>query len=257
MIDAADGTNNDGGNNTYWAFYPPGITVNPTSGLTTTEAGGTAQFDVVLDAPPTADVTIGISSSDTGEGTVSTPSLTFTAENWDTPQTVTITGQDDDLLDGDIAYTILTAAATSSDPNYNGMDADDVSVANTDLDTAEVTISANDAAAAEPADNAQFTVTLSKASDTDTVISYTISGDATADSDYTALSGQRHGHRRVDHSHDRRQRPGRQPAGRQRDSHRHAAKHYVGRRRHLDRRSQQRHSHDRRRRHGRAYHRGE
>ena len=77
VIEAADGTNNDGGDNSYWAFYPPGISVNPTSGLTTTEAGGTAQFDVVLDAPPTADVTIGISSSDTGEGTVSTPSLTL------------------------------------------------------------------------------------------------------------------------------------------------------------------------------------
>ena len=46
-----------------------GITVNPTSGLITTEAGGTAQFSVVLDTQPTADVTIAISSSDTSEGT--------------------------------------------------------------------------------------------------------------------------------------------------------------------------------------------
>ena len=35
-----------------------GITVTPTSGLTTTEAGGTATFTVVLDAQPTADVTV-------------------------------------------------------------------------------------------------------------------------------------------------------------------------------------------------------
>ena len=52
-----------------------------------------------------------------------------------------------------------------------------------------MTIAANDAAAAEPADDGQFTVTLSNPSDTDTVISYTVTGDATADSDYTALSG--------------------------------------------------------------------
>ena len=45
----------------------------------TTEAGGTATFTVVLDAQPTADVTIGLSSSDTGEGTVSAAALTFTA----------------------------------------------------------------------------------------------------------------------------------------------------------------------------------
>ena len=47
---------------------PPGITVTPTSGLITTEVGGTDSFTVVLDAEPTADVTIGISSSDLTEG---------------------------------------------------------------------------------------------------------------------------------------------------------------------------------------------
>jgi hypothetical protein len=59
----------------------PGITVTPTTGLTTTEAGGTATFDVVLDTQPTADVTIGLSSSDTGEGAVSPASVTFTSAN--------------------------------------------------------------------------------------------------------------------------------------------------------------------------------
>ena len=47
-----------------------GITVTPTAGLTTTEAGGTATFTVVLNTQPTADVTIGLSSSNTNEGTV-------------------------------------------------------------------------------------------------------------------------------------------------------------------------------------------
>ena len=45
-----------------------GITVTPTSGLTTTEAGGTATFTVVLNSQPTADVTIGLSSSDVDGG---------------------------------------------------------------------------------------------------------------------------------------------------------------------------------------------
>ena len=35
-----------------------GITVTPTTGLATTEAGGTATFTVVLNTQPTADVTI-------------------------------------------------------------------------------------------------------------------------------------------------------------------------------------------------------
>ena len=50
-----------------------GVTVTPIAGLTTTEAGGTATFTVVLTSQPTADVTIGLTSSDTTEGTVPTP----------------------------------------------------------------------------------------------------------------------------------------------------------------------------------------
>ena len=113
----------------------PGITVNPVSGLTTTEAGGQATFTVVLNTQPTASVTIGISSSNTAEGTVSPSSLTFTTGDWGSAQTVTITGVDDGTSDdGDIAYTIITAAATSSDGTYNGMNPSDVSVTNIDND---------------------------------------------------------------------------------------------------------------------------
>ena len=57
---AVSNTDNDGA----------GITVTPTAGLMTTEAGGTATFTVVLNTQPTADVTIALSSSDTTEGTV-------------------------------------------------------------------------------------------------------------------------------------------------------------------------------------------
>ena len=99
-----------------------GITVIPISGLVTTEAGGTATFTIVLNAQPTADVTIGLSSSDTTEGTVAAGGVTFTAANWNTAQTVTVTGVNDDLDDGDVAYTIVTAAATSADANYNGIE---------------------------------------------------------------------------------------------------------------------------------------
>ena len=49
-------------------------------------------------------------------------------------QTVTVTGVNDDLDDGDIAYSIVTAAATSSDAIYNGITASDVAVTNTDND---------------------------------------------------------------------------------------------------------------------------
>ena len=106
--------------------------MTPTSGLTTTEAGGQATFNVVLTTAPSANVTVNLSSSNTAEGTVSASSLTFTPANWNVAQTVTITGVNDNLVDGNIAYTIITAPATSTDPNYNGVNAPDVSVTNID-----------------------------------------------------------------------------------------------------------------------------
>lgn len=112
----------------------PGFTVTPTSGLVTTEAGGMASFTVALNAPPTANVVIPIATSDASEGTVSASSLTFTPTNWSTPQTVTVTGVDDAIYDQDIAYTIVLSAATSADPNYNGLNPTDVAITNRDND---------------------------------------------------------------------------------------------------------------------------
>src|SRR2546422_885641 len=117
-----------------------GIQVTPVAGLTTTEAGGTATFTVVLQSQPTGDVTIGVSSSDLTEGTVAPASLTFTAGDWNVAQTVTVTGVDDPVDDGDIGYTVVTAPAASADPNYSGVNASDISVTNTDDDGARITV---------------------------------------------------------------------------------------------------------------------
>jgi len=114
----------------------PGVTVSPISGPTT-EAGGTATFSVALDEAPTADVFIPISSSDLTEGKVSTNQLVFTTLDWSTPQIVTVTGVDDSLSDGDIAFTIVTGDPTSADAGYDALTAAnvaDVSVTNIDND---------------------------------------------------------------------------------------------------------------------------
>src|SRR5260221_6316863 len=72
-----------------------GIVVSPTSGLVTTEGGGTATFTVALTSVPTSNVTIGLISSDLTEWTVAPASLTFTAADALIPKTVTVTGTDD------------------------------------------------------------------------------------------------------------------------------------------------------------------
>ncbi|MBK8170386.1 MAG: integrin [Sandaracinaceae bacterium] len=110
-----------------------GISVSPTSGLTTTEPGGTATFTIVLTSQPTANVRVSMMSSAPTEGTISLASVTFSTANWSAPQTVTITGVDDFVLDGNIAYTIITGAAVSADPVYSGLAVADVSVTNRSL----------------------------------------------------------------------------------------------------------------------------
>jgi hypothetical protein len=158
---------------------PAGITVTPTSGLTTTEAGGTATFSVVLESPPTANVTIDLSSSDTTEGTVLPTSVTFTPANWNTAQTVTVTGVNDSVDDDNIAYTIVTAPAASADPNYNGLNAADVSVTNADNDTAGITVTPTSGlTTTEAGGTAAFTVVLNTQPTADVAISLS-SNDAT------------------------------------------------------------------------------
>ena len=61
-------------------------------------------------------------------------SVTFTTSNWNTPQTFTVTGQDDDLVDGDIAYHILLGPTRSSDPTYNAIALPSINVINRDND---------------------------------------------------------------------------------------------------------------------------
>ena len=141
-----------------------GITVSPISGLTTTEAGGAASFSIRLDSLPTASVTIGLSSSKVNEGTIAPGSLVFTVANWSIAQTVTITGVDDTVADGNVAYIIVTAPAVSNDLSYSNRNAVDVSVTNSDNDQANILVgSAAGLATSEAGVSATFTLVLTTA----------------------------------------------------------------------------------------------
>jgi hypothetical protein len=138
----------------------PGFTVSPTSGLTTTEAGGTAAFSVVLNTQPSSGVTVTLASADASEGLAGPASLTFTTLNWNSPQTVTVTGQNDDVDDGNIAYIVVLSPATSSDPDYNGLNPADVSLTNLDDDIAGFLVSAISGNTSENGITATFTIRL-------------------------------------------------------------------------------------------------
>jgi hypothetical protein len=148
----------------------PGITVSPTSGLATTEAGSNAVFEVFLNQQPTADVEIGLSSGNTTEGTVSPSSLTFTPANWNVPQFATVTGVDDFRLDGNQPYTIVTAPAVSADQNYNGVNPSDVSLVNINVDVPSINYNASAPLTVIEGQTTGYSVVLTTRPDSNVVI---------------------------------------------------------------------------------------
>ncbi|WP_293348402.1 MULTISPECIES: DUF4347 domain-containing protein [unclassified Microcoleus] len=138
----------------------PGITVSPTAGLTTGEDGSKANFQFALNTKPTAIVVVNLNSSNTAEGTLSANSVTFSPDNWNIVQSVTVTGVDDSIADGDIEYKVITAASVSTDPNYSNKDVADVGISNKDNDSAGVSISVAETTATEGGANGTYSAVL-------------------------------------------------------------------------------------------------
>lgn len=168
-----------------------GISVNPTSGLVTYESGGTAEFTIVLTSRPSADVTIGLASNDSSEGVATPLSVTFTPGNWNIEQTVIVTGVDDLLSDGDVAYSVVTSPAVSSDSSYNNLDVADVTLTNKgDEFLATVSVAASDAFASETdngLDTGTFIITRAGNLNVPLLVNYSVFGSATAAADYSAV----------------------------------------------------------------------
>ncbi|MDH5753068.1 MAG: hypothetical protein OEZ59_11725, partial [Deltaproteobacteria bacterium] len=120
-----------------------GITVTPTLGHITSEGGTTSTFEVVLTTAPDGNVVIDLTSGNTSEVRLDQSSLTFTPEQWQQPQTVTIAGVDDSMADGDanvlIALTV-NQGETADSTGYAAQDPDDVLVVNQDNDEAGITV---------------------------------------------------------------------------------------------------------------------
>ena len=101
----------------------PGMTVTPTA-LRVLE-GDSTSYTVVLDAEPTADVTVAVQVPDDVEVVVDKTELTFTADNWNQTQTVTMTAaHDDDAVADDTV--VLTHAVRGG--NYDTVTAASVVV---------------------------------------------------------------------------------------------------------------------------------
>ena len=140
---------------------PPGIHVFPTTGLTSSEVGDEASFSMTLLSAPNSDVTVDLTVSDSTEASLSVSSLTFTPENWASLQKVSVKGKDDFDDDGDQSFTIITAAASSGDNLYNGIDPADVSVTNVDEDgVGMIFLPIDTLSTSENGTSSQFTILL-------------------------------------------------------------------------------------------------
>jgi gliding motility-associated-like protein len=89
--------------------------------------GESGSYTAVLTSPPTSPVTIPISTSNTNLSSLSANSLTFTSENWNVPQTVTVNTSNNSTADGDVTVTISTGKPSSNDVNYDNLTAADTS----------------------------------------------------------------------------------------------------------------------------------
>ena len=96
---------------------------------------------MVLNTQPAADVTIALIDQRHDRRDGEPGELTFTTANWNIAQTVTVTGVNDAIPDGDQAVYDRHRARQRSDPAYNGLDPADVVVTNTDNDAAGITVS--------------------------------------------------------------------------------------------------------------------
>lgn len=124
-----------------------GVKLTP-SALTVSEPNTTATFTVTLDSQPLFPVTIAFASQDSGECSVPA-SVVLNVTNWAQGKTVTVTGVNDDLIDGPQSC-VITTNATSSDTNYQAIAVVDPTVTVQDDDHAEVLISASNPAVTEP-----------------------------------------------------------------------------------------------------------
>ena len=169
----------------------PGFSVTPTSGLVTSETGGTATFDVTLTAAPQANVRIPLSSSDPSEGTVEPAELVFTPLTAFVPQSVTLRGVDDAEFDGSVAWSVITGPSVSTDPAWAGLDPPDVSAANLDDEVALLAI--GDKTQPEGASGTSafvFSLQLSPAVGHEVRVDWsTADGSAVNPGDYAASSG--------------------------------------------------------------------
>ncbi len=176
------------------SYNVAGFTVTETSGTAVNESGSTDSFTVVLNSQPMSEVVISVSSANTNEATVSaSPALplTFSTSNWHIAQTVTVTGVDDPIHDGDqLTAVTISVEDASSDDAYDGLVDQTVSVTTIDDDIPGFTVNPVSFTISEPDNTADFIISLDlqPTGGADVTVPLTASADCTLSTDLLTIS---------------------------------------------------------------------
>ncbi len=145
------------------------------------EDGKTAiEFMVQLASKPTGNVVVAAESSDTTESKVTSGQLTFTSENWNVAQKVTVVGVEDNIVDGDQISTISLRVVESADANFTGLSLDAWKVTTEDNDNAGLIVSKSSVSVNENGGTDTFTVRLSSQPETKDVTVTVVSNNTSA-----------------------------------------------------------------------------
>ncbi|MEG4091355.1 DUF7948 domain-containing protein, partial [Microcoleus sp. Pol12B4] len=135
----------------------PGISLVQSEGDTAiAEGGATDSYGVLLTTAPTANVTINF---DTGSQINGVAPITFTPNNWNVAQNVTVTAIDDSIAQGTRSGTIAHTSV-STDSQYNNLTISPVTATIADNETTGVSISQQSITATEGGATGNYTLNL-------------------------------------------------------------------------------------------------
>ena len=136
--------------------------------------GGTGTYTVKLSKQPSAEVTVTVTSGDTGAATVDKASLTFTRANWSTAQTVRVTGvEDTDIADETVTITHAASGHSTTIANATS------TVTITDDEVVKLVLSSAAVTAVEGGTAGTYTVKLDHQPTGDVTVAV-VSGDTDA-----------------------------------------------------------------------------
>lgn len=154
----------------------PQILVAPSGTLMTSESGSQSSLAIVLNAPPTGTVTVSVASNRPGEVLTSLASVSFTPSNWSNARTVILTGQPDNVTDGDQAC-LIQIGPVGAGTNFAGVSASSVPVINLDQDVPALAINQSSGTTAVSEGGSIDTYTVALAARPSGTVTITLAGD--------------------------------------------------------------------------------